>query len=113
MQLIKVELQIIKNRGEFEHDIRLWNAMLRADKTWENLKDYFEHAHQSLRTTRGKTMKSMAFQHANILTTQVLAQVKAVKGDVLYAIEEWQQDDNMPPEQHTNTATSVNVYVEL
>ena len=73
MQLIKLALHIIKNTGEFEHNIRLWNAMLRVAKTWANLKDHFEHTHQSLRTTRGKTMRSMAYQHANMLATQVLA----------------------------------------
>ena len=57
MQLIKFALYIIKNTGEFEHDIRLWNTMLRADNIWANLKDHFEHAHQSLRTRRVKTMR--------------------------------------------------------
>ena len=33
MQLSKLSLQIIKNTGEFEHDIRLWNTMLILDKT--------------------------------------------------------------------------------
>ena len=86
MQLIKFTLQIIKNTDEFEHDIRLWNTMLRADKTWVNLKNHFEHAHQSLRTTRGKTMRSMAFQHKNMIATQVLSEVKAVKEDVIQAM---------------------------
>ena len=87
--------------------------MLRADKTWENLKDHFEHAHQSLRTTRGKTMRSMAFQHANMLATQVLAEVKEVEEDFLHAMEEQQPDENTPPEQHANSATSDNVKVEI
>ena len=113
IQLIKFALQIIKNTGEFENEIRLWNIILREDKTWENLKDYFEHAHQSLRITTGKTMRSMAFQHANILATQALAEVKAVKEDILQAMEEQQLDENTPPEQYTNSATSDNVQVEI
>ena len=72
--------------------------MLRADKTWENLKNHFEHAHQSLRTTRGKMMRSMAFRHVNMLATQVLAEVKVVKEDVLEIMEEQQPDENMPSE---------------
>ena len=113
IQLIKFVIQIIKNTGKFEHDIRLWNAMLRADKMWANLKDHFEHAYQSLCTTRGKTMRSMAFQHANMLATQVLAEVKEVEEDFLHAMEEQQPDENMPPEQHANSATSDNVKVEI
>ena len=83
IQLIKFSLQIIEITGELEHDIRWRNIMLREDKMWTNLKDNFEYAHQSLRTTRGKTLRSMAFQHANILAIQVLAEVKALKKDVL------------------------------
>ena len=89
MQLIKFALHIIKNTGKFEYDIRLWNTMLRVDKTWANLKDHFEHAHQSLRTMRGKMMRSMVYQHAIMLATQVLAEVKTVKEDVLQAMEEY------------------------
>ena len=111
MQLIKFALQIIKNTGEFEHDIRLWNAMLRADKTSSNIKDHFGHAHQSLRTTRGKTMSIISFQHANMLTRQLLAEVKAVKKDILQAIEEQQLDENTLPEQYANSSTSGNVQV--
>ena len=55
---------------------------------WENLKDSFEHAHHLLRTTRGKTMRSMAFQHENMLATQVLAEIKAVNEDITHAMEE-------------------------
>ena len=88
MQLIKFALQIIKNTGKFEYGIRLWNSILRADKTWANLKEHFEHAHQSLRTTRGKMMRSMTIQHANMLAPQLLTEIKAVKEDVLQAMEE-------------------------
>ena len=87
--------------------------MLRTDKKWANLKDHFEYAHQSLRTTRGKTMRSMSFQHENMLATQVLAEVKALKEDVIQAMEEKQPDENIPPEQHANSATSDNVQVEI
>ena len=66
--------------------------MLSVDKTWANLKDHFEHAHQSLRTPRGKMMRSMTYQHANMLATQVLAELKAVKEDVIHAKEEQKPD---------------------
>ena len=62
--------------------------MLRADKTWANLRDNFEHAHQNLRTIRGKTMRVMAFQYGNMLITQVLEDVKVVKEDVVQEMEE-------------------------
>ena len=109
MQFIKVALQIINNTGEFEKDIRLWNAMLRADKTLTNLKDHFEHAHQSLRSMRGKLMRSTSYQNTNMLTIHVLAEVKAVKEGVLQAMEEQQPDENTSPEQHTYSATNDNV----
>ena len=63
-----------------------------------NLKDHFEHAYQILRTTRGKTMRSMVFQHANMLVIKVLVEIKAVKEDVLQIMEENQPDENTPPE---------------
>ena len=113
IQLIKFILHIVKNTGKFEYDIRFWNVMLRAYKTWANLKEHFEHAHQSLRTTRGKMMRSMTIQHANILAPQLLTEVKAVKKDVLQVIEEQQLDENTPPEQHANSATSNNIQVEV
>ena len=87
--------------------------MFRADNIWKILKDQFEHVHQRLHTTRGNTVSSMAFQHVNMLATQVLVEVKAVKEDVPQTIEDLQPDDNMPSEQHVNSATSDNVQVEI
>ena len=91
----------------------MWNTILRENKTWANLKDYFQHARQSLRITRGNTMRGMAYQHANILATQVLLEVKVVKECVLQAIEEQQPDENTSLKQHANSATSDNVQIEV
>ena len=55
----------------------------------------------------------MSFQHANMIATQVLANIKAVKEDIIQAMEEQQPDENTPPEQHANSATSDNVQVEI
>ena len=76
----------------------MWNTILRENKTWANLKDYFQHARQSLRITRGNTMRGMAYQHANILATQVLAEVNTIKESILQEMEEQRPDDNAPPE---------------
>ena len=69
VQLIKFVLQIIKNTGKLKHDTNFWNIMLQADKIWANLKDYVEHTHQRLRTTRGNTTRSMHYKNTNNLTT--------------------------------------------
>ena len=58
-------------------------------------------------------MRSMTFQNTNILATQVLEEVKAVKEDVLQVMEEQQLDENTYPKQHTNSATRDNIQVEI
>ena len=55
----------------------------------------------------------MAFQHANMLATQVLVEVKAVKEDILHMIEEHQPGMNTPPEQDANSTTSDNLHAEI
>ena len=58
-------------------------------------------------------MKSTAFKSANMLATQVLSEIKSVKEDVLQAMEEQQPDENRPPKEHDNSATSDNVQVVI
>ena len=41
-------------------------------------------------------MMSMVYQHANIIATHVLAEVKVVKKDIIQAMEEQQPDENRP-----------------
>ena len=43
-QFVKFGIHIIKNIGEFEHDLRIWHGMTRAKKTWNNSKAHFEAA---------------------------------------------------------------------
>ena len=113
MQLINFAIQITKNTGKYEYDIKLWNAKLQVDKTWDNLKTYFEDAHKIVCTMRGKTMKIMAYHHTNMLAIQVLVEVKAVKENMLQKTEAQPMDDNTPPHRHDNSSTSDNVQIRV
>ena len=106
MQSVKFGLEIIKNTGNFEHDLRLWVGKAQADKTWVNFKAYFEEAHHTLKATRGKTMKSSSFHTINMLATQALAEVQAVQASVLQALEKIPDKENVPPEPVSNSATT-------
>ena len=65
-QLFKFGLKIIKNTGEFEHDLRIWHCLVKVASAWDNFKTYFEVVHRILKTTRGKTMQSNSFPSKHI-----------------------------------------------
>ena len=66
-QLVKFGLQIIKNNGELEYDIRISHGLAKTARTWDDFKMHFEAAHRILKITRGKTMQSSSFHQANML----------------------------------------------
>ena len=99
-----------QNTWDFEDGMKTWHTQPNVDKTWNNFKLQFEDGHASLRRVRGTTMRSTAYHQANLLSTQVLNEVKEVKTsvtDALYMLStNDENEENIPPpsENKANSA---------
>lgn len=116
-QLKSIALHILRNRNEFEDDLRTWYQRPAADQTWVNLKTHFADELRQLQKIRGKGLQSASFQQANALAEQVtdsvVSEINTVKSSIqalLNAqtktpiIDNHTNQENIPPEEYDNAA---------
>ena len=65
---------IFQNTGHFKSDLKSWNRLQAADKTWPQMKTHFREALENIRATDEITMEDTSFNQINMVN-EVLAGV--------------------------------------
>ena len=76
-------LTLICNTRYFKKDLGKWIANPDAYKTWDNLKTYFMEAQTELKEIWVPTMHQSCYHHANMLATQLRADLDAYNSHML------------------------------
>ena len=90
-QLLDMVLKILKGCGCFTPAVITWNNITAAEKTWANLKEHFDQAHQNLENALDLPIGQSSFQQANVLAQQVAA---SVGQDMQHQLQVLQQSVN-------------------
>ena len=79
-QKIGLAYIIFQNTGRFKSDLKTWNRLQIADKTWPGMKKHFREALENIRATDDVTMEDSSFNQINMIN-EVLAGVKQIVTD--------------------------------
>ena len=89
-------LTIIKNTHDFEKGLSEWVTKPEDEKTYRNIKIHFNDALDHLQDIRGDDMLQSSSFHANMMKTDMMANVQAIRDDILEAIQD-NDKENVPP----------------
>ena len=119
-QVVDFGIQLIKSTRDFETALGEWNRKPQNDKYWENFKNHFQTAQQTLKDIRGPTMAQSGFHHANHLASQIRSELQENQHQMLAVLQNLggNMDDpdttnNTPQDFPTaNAAAQVSVQTE-
>ena len=92
----------------------MWLIKSSTARTLIAFKVHFTKAHNNLKATREKTIRSVGYHQANMLVSQVLTEVKNVQNTVLQVLEAHtykENDENEPPTGHSANIMSTGYYL--
>ena len=74
-QLVKIALNIIRNKNDFENGQAYWYVRTPNKHTWEDFMTHFEAALRQLQKNRGDTMQIVAYHKENLLQAETTQQM--------------------------------------
>ena len=119
-QVVDFGVQLIKSTRDFETALGEWNRKPQNDKYWENFKNHFQTAQQTLKDIRGPTMAQAGYMHANHLATEIRNELRENNSQILSLMQSFNGTNvDYEPEEivdhqslTANAATQVSVQAE-
>ena len=84
--MLEFKLTIIRNTRDFEKAIGEWNAT--PINTWALFKTHFRDAQTKLKEIRGPTMQQTDYHHANMLASQMRANLNNQQVELLAMVQD-------------------------
>jgi len=105
-QLINIAIESIKRSGDLVKGLEDWTKLPAAQKTWPNLIKHFTSARNLLKRTRGPTLRSTTYHHANIMQEQIMEAVNGMKQEFLGAVTDLSQRVELSTPTHKEVANA-------
>ena len=101
-QLLEFGLTIIRNTRDFEKAIGEWNST--ANKTWTLFKTHYRDAQVELKEIRAPTTQHAGYHHANMLASQMRAELSNQQAEMLAVMQSMVPPDEAPAQEENEQA---------
>ena len=119
LQLLEFGLTIIRNTRDYEKAIGEWNST--PAKTWSLFKTHFRAAQVELKEIRGPTMQQAGYHHANMLASQMRADLDNQQVQLMAMVQDLAEhqpaqdrvEQDAPPQEMMNATIADTVQLQI